>query len=74
MFPKNTYKCNKRWFRNPATPNVQLKYIVVDSNLKVIIMNNLNFYQINLNIYKDAQTNLMVELLFFKHKEYISLI
>ena len=37
-------------------------------------MDKLNFYQINLNKCKDAQANLMVELLSFKHKEFICLI
>ena len=37
-------------------------------------MDKLNLYQINLNKCKDAQANLMVELLSLKHKEFICLI
>ena len=43
-------------------------------HLKMMIMDKLTFYQINLNKCKDAQANLMVELLSFKHKEFICLI
>ena len=39
-----------------------------------MIMDSLNFYQINLNKCKDAQANLMAELVSFKHKEFICLI
>ena len=35
---------------------------------------NISFYQINLNKCKDAQANLMVELVSFKHKQFICLI
>ena len=35
-----------------------------------MIMDSLNFYQINLNKCKDAQANLMVELASSKHKEF----
>ena len=40
----------------------------------MMIMDSLYFIQINLNKCKDAQANLMVELLSFKHKEFICLI
>ena len=40
----------------------------------MIMTEGLSFYQINLNKCKDAQANLMVELVSFKHKEFICLI
>ena len=40
----------------------------------MMIMDSLKFYQINLNKCKDAQANLMAELVSFKHKEFICLI
>ena len=40
----------------------------------MMIMDSLHFMQINLNKCKDAQANLMAELVSSKHKEFICLI